>query len=219
MSLRPRTVYNQYRGHERISGPEDEPVTLPQLKAELRIDDDTEDDSLALYIETAREYIEEVTGLALGEQEWRLTLDHWPSGREPWWDGVKQLAVSELAGPQRELHMPRYPLRTVDSIEVFDAAGNGESVSVSDTFIVDTSQRPGRLVLDFGATWPTALQNANAIVIDYTAGYTSIPAPLRLAVLRMASHLYEHRAECTLADAYAQSGAKGLADKYKAAGL
>ena len=219
MSLRARTVFNQYRGHERVSGPEDEPVTLDQIKAELRLTGTAEDASLNLYIETAREYIEEVTGLALGSQEWRLTLDRWPSGREPWWDGTRQLAISELAGPQRELHMPRYPLISVDAIEVFDASGNGQSIVVADTFIVDTAQRPGRLVLKFGATWPIALQNANAIVIDYTAGYTAIPGPIRLAVLRMASHLYEHRAECTAADAYVQSGAAAMAGKFQAARL
>lgn len=219
MSLRPRTVYNQHRGHERLAGPAQNPVTIADLEAELRVSDPLEGGSLALYIETAREQIEEITGLALGVQEWRLTLDRWPGGREPWWDGVRQLAVSELAGPQRELHLPRYPLVSVDSVEVFDAAGVGQLVPVAGTFIVDTAQRPGRLVLAFGATWPVALQNANAIQIEYTAGLAQVPAPLRLAILRMASHLYERRGDCSPGDAYHDSGAAALAERWKAAAL
>jgi uncharacterized phiE125 gp8 family phage protein len=224
MSLRPRTTYNQYRGHVLTEPPATEPVSVADLKSQLRIDDSTEDALLATYIEAARGLIEEFTGLAFIAQEWRLTLDHWPAGREPWWDGIQQGAIGDLyqRGRAAEVFMPRYPLAQVDEIRVFDLDGSPTVVNVADTFIVDTAQRPGRLVLKFGATWPVVLENATGIEIEYTAGYTAaavVPAPMRLAVLQMAAYMYEHRGDCAGADAYAKSGAKSLIAPFVARGL
>lgn len=217
MSLRPRVVYSYYRGNVRVIGPATEPVSLAEIKAELRIEGTAEDASLTLYIATAREYIEDVTGMAIGEQEWKLTLDQWPSARDKWWDGVRQGALSEIAGPERELLLPRYPLKSVDEITVFDDGGNGQTVPVAPAFITDTQQRPGRLVLRRGAVWPIALQTANAIEIEYTCGFDPVPGPVKMAVLRMASYLYEHRGDCGGADAYTKSGASDMAGKYAVA--
>lgn len=224
MSLRPRTTYNQFRGHVLTEPPATEPVSLSEIKSQLRIDGTDEDALLDTYIASARELIEEFTGLAFLSQEWRLTLDRWPAGREPWWDGVQQGAIGDLyqRGRAAEVFMPRYPLAQVDEIRVFDLNGSPSAVNVSDTFIVDTAQRPGRLVLRFGATWPVVLENATGIEIEYTAGYPSaavVPAPMRLAVLQMAAYMYEHRGDCAGEDAYRKSGAKSLIAPFVARGL
>ena len=86
-----------------ISPPALEPVTTVEMKAHLRIDDVSEDAVLADYITTARETIERRTGLALINQTWLLTLDSWPD-----------CDIVEL---------PRSPLVSVLSIDIFDAAG------------------------------------------------------------------------------------------------
>jgi len=224
MSLRARTVYNQYRGHVLIEPPATEPVSLADLKLQLRIDGTDEDVLLETYIASARELIEEFTGLAFIAQEWRLTLDHWPAGREPWWDGVQQGAIGDLfqRGRAADVLLPRYPLSQIDEIRVFGLDGSPAVVNVADTFIVDTAQRPGRLVLKFGATWPIVLENATGIEIEYTAGYATagiVPAPMRLAVMQMAAYMYEHRGDCAGEDAYKKSGAKSLIAPYVARGL
>lgn len=216
--LRTSKTYRYYRGHRQIAPPVVEPVTLSDLAAHLRIECTDEDEQLAVYIQAAREQIEQVTGRALVTQSWRLTLDNWPSGRRVWWDGVETGAIGEIeGGANNSVILPRYRLQSVDAIRVFDTAGTPEAVSVSD-FVVDTQQEPGRIVLRAGNAWPVALQTANSVEIDYTAGYgdpTDVPAALRLAILQMAASAYQHRGDgCSLEDAFMISGAAAIASRF-----
>lgn len=222
MALRETLVYNQYRGHELTTPPASEPVTAADVKNQLELDvsDTSKDTQIELYIESSRQMVEEYTGLALITQTWTLTLDHWPNDREQWWDGVKQGSLKELwaSGRASMVLLPRYPLQTVDSI-----TADGTAVTIADTFITDTSQRPGRLVIKRGAAWPTVIDNAAGIVIEYTSGYganaTDVPAALRLAIIQMAAYMFEHRGDCDTDDAMMKSGAKSLMNTYKAAKL
>ena len=220
MSLRRKTGFTQYRGHQRIEGPDVEPVTVAEVREYLRLEDDGDDATLELLIASAREQFEAISGRALINQKWRLTLDHWPSGGgEPWWDGVKQGAVSDLVASGRpgRLTLPVYRLQSVDSI-----ATDGKAIDV-DKFIVDTEQEPGRLVPKAGATWPVALQRANAIVIEYTAGYGAapedVPAALRLGILQFVAYLYENRGDCPAEEAMRKSGAAASFNRYTVARL
>lgn len=224
MALRHTVTYNQYRGNRRVSGPASEPVTKAEVKQQLRLDaDDTSEDTLLdLYITSARESAEELFGFAFINQVWKMTIDRWPGGREPWWDGVRQGAISELRrqGRNTEIIIPRYPLSSVDSI-----TADGQSVTIPDVFIVDTQQQPGRLVLKFGATLPTVSDEAaNGIEIEYTAGYgasaADVPADMRLALLQMVATMYTHRGDdCSADDAMKMSGAYAVFSKRKAAML
>lgn len=222
MALRAPLRFSQYRGHEQRVAPTVEPITTAQLKEALVLDSDDSYSLLDLYITSAREQFEAVTGRALITQEWRMTIDRWPSGgREPWWDGVQQGAISELYAPGRAtwVILPRYRLQSVDAITVFDDDGTSSTVTIADTFIVDTQQEPGRLVLKNGATWPVALQRANAIQIDYTAGYgdtaATVPAAIRVALLQFAAFLYGHRGDdCAGENAMRQSGAWSTFERY-----
>jgi len=220
MALRNPVNYRQYRGHQRVTGPDTEPVTADEVKEQLELDtsDTSIDTRLELYIAAAREQAEAVTGLALITQTWKLTLDHWPNAGEPWWDGVRQGAITDLYhhGRPSDILLPRYPLQSVDSV-----TADGDNVTVADTFIEDTQQQPGRLVIKRGAAWPVVLDNANGVEIEYTAGYgdnaSDVHATIRLALIQMAAHMFEHRGDgCTSEDAYRKSGAKAMLDRYKA---
>lgn len=218
MALRYPLKYNQYRGHTLTTPPASEPVTATDVKNQLEIDvaDTAKDTQIELYITAAREMVEEYTGLALITQVWKLTLDHWPNDREEWWDGVRQGSLNELraSGRAAQIMLPRYPLQSVDTITADQVA-----VTIADVFIADTQQRPGRLVIKHGATWPTVLDNANGIVIDYTAGYganaTDVPAALRLAIIQMSAYMFEHRGDCDTSSAMKMSGAQSLINSYK----
>ena len=220
MALRTPIARTAYTGLQRISGPSSEPVSLAELKAQLGLDESSsaDDPRLFLLATAAREMVEQYTGLALMTQQWRITLDRWPGARAAWWDGVQQGALSELegAGPPAWVILPRYPLVSVDAVRVYDEADNVATVSVAQTFVVDTQQQPGRMVLRNGATWPVALRVVNGIEIDFTSGYTQVPASLKLAVLQVASYLYGHPGDCTAEHAILHSGAQALLGAYKA---
>ena len=210
--------YNSYRGHTLTTAPAIEPVSLSEVKAQLGIDGTADDTLLSMYITASREHAEQMTGLALITQTWTLTLDAWPGHGEPWWDGVRDMAISALrsAGRPSNILLPRYPLRTVESV-----TADGVAVTVADVFTVDNQQRPGRLVIKNGATWPTVLETANGISIEYTAGYgataSSVPAALRVGLLQMVASLYTHRGDqCSVADAWKSSGAESAFNAYRA---
>ncbi len=222
MTLRAPVRQHPFRGHAIAVPPSFEPVTLDSVKSALIISGNDDDVILTEYIATAREHIEGITGLAMIHQEWVLSLDTWPGGADPWWDGWRDGSRSEIFGAHGSLLLPRYPLVSVDAVTVYDEDGTPATVTVADTFDIDTYQRPGRMVLKRGATWPVALRAANAIKIEYTAGFgadgSTVPAALRSAVRQMAAYLYTHRGDgCDVADAYQKSGAVSLVSSQAAA--
>lgn len=225
MALREPVRLYQHRGNVLTSAPAAEPVTAAELRTLLResatgLPDAEADD----FIAQARQEIEDLTGLALITQSWRLTIDRWPTAREPWWDGVRQGSINDLHGPANmsSLHVPRYPLQSVTSVTVYDEDSNSTAVTVASTFDIDTAQRPGRITLKAGATWPIATRANNAIEVVYVAGYgdaaSDVPAPLVRAVKQMAAYLYAHRGDdCTIDDAMSASGALAIAKRYQVA--
>ncbi len=154
----------------RTSGPDVEPVTLADAKAELRIDHDSEDDLLTGLIRAAREEVERTTGLAMIEQGWRLALDRIPSS------GFVLLR--------------RGPVREITAVTAYGTDGEA-FVLVASTYQFDPLSRPARLHFD---TPPTDLRVLNGIEIDFTAGYgetpDEVPAPLRAAILHLVAASY-----------------------------
>lgn len=222
MSLRPRTVHTQHRGLVQTVAPEFKPVTPEELRTHLNHSelDYIEADDL---ISEASQYIEDMTGIAMITQTWRLALDAWPTGRGAWWDGVRQGSINELYSGDASLEMPRFPLNSIDTVTVYDEASTSTAVTIAATFDVDAYSKPGRMTLKHGAVWPIALRANNAIEIIFTCGYganrESVPAPLRRAVKQLAGYLYENRGDCDSGSAYTKSGAQGIMNAYKVSRL
>lgn len=222
MTLRAPVAVNTPRANVRQTPPAVEPVSLSEIKAHLAVDTSADDALLTAMIGEAREEIEQMSGLAMISQTWRMTIDRWPGGRQEWWDGVRDGSISELFGPASagKLSLPVYPLISVQAVTVYDEASNATSVNIANTFDIDTQSRPGRLGLKYGATWPIALRPTNAIQIDYTAGFGTVagavPGPLKLAIKVLVAYLYSHRGDnCDPAQAWHASGAAGIVGEYR----
>lgn len=220
MSLRAPISYSAHRGHRIKTAPLVEPVSAAELRGHLRLDDTSEDTYLGTLISEARQFIEDMSGLALIDQTWTLTLDTWPHAeRNKWWDGVEQGHISQLQGQALAVALPRYPLSSISSVKVYDEESNETTVTVATSFDVDTDSMPGRLALQSGATWPAALRPTNAIKIEYVAGFgtaaTNVPAALKRAVRILAAYMYEHRGDCDNGNAMVDSGAQALVDSYR----
>lgn len=225
MALRNFVSPFQARGNVRQTQPATEPVTPAELRVFIREDIETLPDDMAqLYIMQAREFIEEHTGLALITQTWLMTLDKWPGYTTPWWDGVREMAISELNNnTANPVIFPRYPLQSVDSVTVYNEADDATTVVVADVFVVDTQQKPGRMQLKRGQIWPLNERVLNSIEIEYTAGFgpiaTDVPALIRGAVLDLAGYYYTHRNECDLERAAQKSGALSKISMFASRGL
>ena len=140
------------------------PVSLEEFKRHLRISDDDEDQFLRDCIWQATKWLEDFYSIAFLNQTWKLSLDSWPGYTEAWWDGVRQMATTELQnGRPHAVVFPRYPLSSVTAVTTYDEDSNSTAVTVANVFDVDTQSKRGRLTLKRGATWPTATRAINAI--------------------------------------------------------
>lgn len=158
----------------RTVAPSAEPVTLAEVKAQLRLSHGSEDALLNGLIRAAREDLERTTGLALIEQSWRLALDAWPR------DG--------------QVALLRHPVREILSVTAFGSEGEGALINPA-TYQVDTLSRPARLHF---SERPEPLRTMNGIEIDFSAGFgeagTDVPDLLKRAILLLVAHWYEFRA-------------------------
>lgn len=220
MSLRHNPPQNAPRGHVLETAPASEPITADELRTQLRASStmlaDAEANSL---IEEARQFIEDQYDVAMINQSWRVSFDDWPLSHGSWWDGVRDGSITELDGAG-SVSFPRWPLSSVTSVTTYNSAGAATAAVIADTFDVDTYQKPGRLRLKSGKTWPAATRETNGVEVVYVAGYGSaasnVPAPMRRAVRLLAAYMYEHRGDgCGMGDALKDSGAAAAMDIYK----
>lgn len=224
MTLRPAVTLYQQRGSVLVTAPGSEPVTAAELRTHLRTDSTELPDAEAnALITDARSEIENMIGLAFISQSWRLALDQWPAGGDAWWDGVREMSITELYRTNilQSVTLPRWPLVSITSVATYDEASNATSVTTANVFDVDTYRTPGRITLKRGQTWPVALRANNAIEIIYVAGYTNaaaVPSTMKRAVKQLAAFLYAHRGDdCDPSQAYVDSGAEAIMAQFKVA--
>lgn len=209
--------------YEVITAPSVEPVSVEDVKARLGFDleDGPFDTMLSDLIVSARQYCEEQTGLALITQTLAVYWDRFPFRHSEWWDGVRQMAASELSRKPGALVLPKYPAQSVTSVKVFDTQDAETTVDAS-VYQADTVTTPPRLVLREGQTWPsTSLRTANGVRVEYVAGYgataATVPQPLRGAIGSHAAYMFEHRGACDMTAAAQMSGAVSLWRPYRIA--
>lgn len=158
-----------------LAGPLAEPLSLAELKAHLRLEDESEEALLAGYLIAAREAVERHLRRALIAQRWQLVLDAWPTG---------------------PVRLPRPPLLSVEAVRVLDAAGGATLVPPSD-YRVETRAEPGFLLAAAGTGLPAPGLYPSGIEIEFVAGYgetwNAVPSPIRQALLMMVSDLFESR--------------------------
>jgi uncharacterized phiE125 gp8 family phage protein len=161
-----------------VLGPTEEPVSLDEAKAHLRVDLDADDDRIEDAITAARETLEIEMRRCFLTTTWTLGLEHFP------WCGAR-------------LRLPRPPLRSVDAITYLDVDGAAQTLS-TEVYGVDTLSEPGRLYLNPAQVWPGTYGVPNAVQITFVAGWDDVlyvPAGIKHAIKLLVGHMYEHREE------------------------
>lgn len=187
-----------------IRPPAFEPISLEQARQHLRVDvypgspaTHPDDDLISRAIVAARERAEEISRRALVEQGVRLVApgwypDAWPRTR------------------QRGIDLLRPPLISVDQVAYYDDA-NALQVVDSSLYFVEETQPVQRLRFASNFAYPCTYDRADAVRVDYTAGYagmaspvtdqqqaaSGIPASIINGMLLLIGDMYEHR-EATL---------------------
>ncbi|MET3926185.1 head-tail connector protein [Devosia sp. 2618] len=155
-----------------LAGPAEEPVSLAEAKAFLKVDDEAEDGLIMTLIGAARLHIEGVTGRALLAQSWRVVLDCWPESRV--------------------VKLPVMPFISVTAIAAYDEAGASHDVPLAQFL-----SEPDRLLLPRTVVGTPLLRAQQGIEIDYEAGFGTgpedVPADIRQALLALVAYWFEHR--------------------------
>jgi uncharacterized phiE125 gp8 family phage protein len=166
----------------RIQGPEVEPITLEQARAQCKIDADITDEDalLRVYIQAAREQVEDHCKITCCESTWRYTLREFP----------------ESDGP---LALPRGPLIEVLGVTYQDYGGNRVAY---ETFVTSGDIMPPTIGPPYSSCWPFARCGSGSVVIEYRAGYPgvgsppgaeTVPAAMKRTMLALVSFWYENR--------------------------
>lgn len=175
------------------------PLSLGEVKASLGIDDsdDTQDANLVGTLRACIEACERYTRRTFVTTTWTMFKDRFPGKALPWWDGVREMADTELTDLTESIEIPRPPLLTIVSIKAHKQDGTTTTVTASN-YIVDTASEPGRVALKVTKTWPTdALRAINGVEVEFTAGYgptgSDVPAPIREAILLCVGETHSNR--------------------------
>lgn len=162
-----------------ITAPAGQVLSTADALAQCRVDTNDEDALFDSYIAAAAGRVEDVTGRQLLAATWEQVRSGWPACG---W-----------------IEVPRPPLRSVTSITYLDTAGVSTTWAASN-YVVDAPGGPtaprGRITLASGATWPTVLDQANAITIRFVAGYGGpgeVPETIKQAMRLMIGAWYEGR--------------------------
>ena len=165
----PKILYSKV-----TSDPAAEPITTTEAKLDLKIDTTDEDDLLTIFIQAAREAVENRTGRSLITQTRVIKMDYFPM--------------------DDTIRLPNGPVISVTHVKYYDETDTLVTLSTDD-YWVDTDSDIARIVVE--NYWPAIYDKPNAVVITYSAGYgplkTDVPAPLRKAILLILGHLYENR--------------------------
>ena len=156
-----------------VSGPAAEPITTSGVKENSRITASGDDALIAVLIPAAREHMENITGRALITQTYEWYLDRFP----------------------QTIKLPKPPLQSVSSITYVDVDGVEQTLATS-VYTVDTDNTEGLIYEKYDQSWPSTRDVEKAIKITFVCGYgntaTSVPAPLKQALLAHVDHSLEN---------------------------
>jgi uncharacterized phiE125 gp8 family phage protein len=141
-----------------------------------------EDDLITSLIKTSRQYCEKFQNRVYVTQSWELWLDKFPEGA---------------------INVPLPPLQSITSIEYYDISDTKATLAATEYF-VDIISEPGKVVLNYGHSWPTTtLRDYNGVCVTFVCGYglaVSVPDNVKSAMKLFIGHLYENREAVSIAD-------------------
>lgn len=141
-----------------------EPLTLAQAKAHLRLDTDAHDDRLESLIQAAREQAERYLGRSIGTQTLKATFDEF----EP------------------ILDLPGGPVQSVEKIEYIDARDEYQELPADSYRVIGSQDR-----LTATNRWPRVSNTLGAVMVTYVAGYDETPEAIKQSILMMVERLFD----------------------------
>lgn len=156
------------------TAPAVQPLSLADAKAHLRVTGSDDDADITAIIKAATAWVEQYTGRAL------ITRTY-------------QYGLRAFGG---WISLPAPPLLSVDAITYVDTDGATQTLAANQ-YQVDTLSEFGLIEPAYNVTWPDTRDQANAVIVEYQAGYggyaATIPGDIVAALKLVVGQLYEHR--------------------------
>lgn len=166
-----------------VSGPAAPLLTTAEAKAHLRVDFADDDTLIDAYVKAATDLVDAEwgeLGRALVTQRWKLTMPFFPAGGE--------------------IVLPIPPVQQVTHFQYYDTTQTLQDLDVN-AYRLIVNDEDAHIYLVSGYSWPALYDRADAVQIQYDAGYgdaaSDVPEGVRLAVRLMVGHWYENRAAVT----------------------
>ncbi len=163
-----------------ITAPASLPVSLATAKGFMKIENTDDDQLISDLIDQAVSHIQNITGLKLITQSWRLFFDDLPAAKI--------------------LELPLAPIISALEIRIFDDQGVSQIVPTAD-YQLDIYSRPARLWIN---SLLCAGQNLNGLEVDVQVGYgltsVDVPGDIIRAIMITVAHWYEFRGAVRPAD-------------------
>ena len=153
-----------------------EPVSVAEAKTFCRAPSGTQDDALfAILIPAARQALEKYTSSSFAE---------------------KTIHVTWVTSPRDNvLEIPYGPTISIDKVYQIDEEGTETELTLNSDYFVFGDQDA---ILKVVSYWSSGIVSTRSVRVEYKAGYgnaatETLPAPLKLAVLKQVATNYELR--------------------------
>ena len=156
-----------------VTGPATEPLTYAEVKAFLRLNDDSEQTFVTTLITIARQIVEGQTWRPLISQSWALQFDK----------SELTLFISNIN---------KAPIISIDTVSYYDTDNVLQTLSPT-LYETDIYGNPARFRLK---SIPSVYDRMGALIVNFVCGYTNaaaVPQAIKQAMLLIIGHLYENR--------------------------
>jgi uncharacterized phiE125 gp8 family phage protein len=158
-----------------VTEPDSEPLSLAEAKEHVKPAEGvaSENSRLERAIAAVRELAEQETKRALITQTWRKTLDEFPDA----------------------IRLDHPPIQSVVHVKYYGADGNQITLDEA-SYQLDNESEPGWIVPAPGYAWPGTQSRANAVEVEYVAGYANaaaVPAGIKQWMLALIGAVFDNR--------------------------
>ena len=163
---------------KRVTAPANLPVTVDQVKLDLRLQYDAEDSIITSIIQAATDYVDVPRGVinkALITQNWKLSARGFDNGR---------------------IDIPVSPVQSIESIQYFDINEEVQTID-ADNFYLYGDEDSAWLQAKTAFAMPAFFDRLDAVNITFIAGFgdtaEDIPASISQALRMLCAFWFENR--------------------------